>query len=215
MYVLGKYCLMITTMMIISAQHSYAQSQPLGQSGDWGIYIGAQNKELTCYVAAKPQTRAPADAQRNPAYFFISTRPAENVRQEISIHVGILVKAGNAWLITEHSTYELAAKESYLWVKNASENQSAIQAMTASRSITVRAISTSGKLFSDTYSANGLGTALNRSEKECRGIKPSAPSETTKAKPSVPSSTTSNDPPKNTSQSSRPNDACKRFPDLC
>ena len=42
---------------------------------DWGAYM-AQGKEKTCYALASPKERAPSTLKRDPAYVFISNRPA-------------------------------------------------------------------------------------------------------------------------------------------
>lgn len=215
MRALAKYSLLITTLVGISTQYAFAQSTPIGQSGDWGMYLAGTAAERQCYAAAKPQDRSPANVKRDPAYIFISTRPAENVRQELSIKAGFRASPSNAWLITETSSFQLATRDTYLWIKDAGQNALAIQAIANSRSFAIKATSTNGALLTDTYSAYGLRSALNRVDQECRGVKPSAPQQTAKPKPSIaPPATTSNST-NNASSSNRTNDACKKFPDLC
>ena len=54
----------------------------LGQYGDWGAYTASPNGNKICFALAKPKTSKtePAGRKRDPAYVFVSTRPAENVR---------------------------------------------------------------------------------------------------------------------------------------
>ena len=56
--------------------------------GDWGVYQTQAAKGRVCYTLAQPKDRAPADLKRDPAYAFISDRPAEGVRNEISFIMG-------------------------------------------------------------------------------------------------------------------------------
>ena len=56
--------------------------------GDWGVYQTQAVKGRVCYTLAQPKDRAPADLKRDPAYAFISDRPAEGVRNEISFIMG-------------------------------------------------------------------------------------------------------------------------------
>src|SRR5215813_12346383 len=57
------------------------QPQLLGQYGDWGAYTAAPGGRKICFVIAKPTSAqtTPPNRPRNPVYFFITTRPAENV----------------------------------------------------------------------------------------------------------------------------------------
>src|SRR5204862_2033065 len=69
----------------------------LGQFGEWGAYAANSGGKKICYALAKPSSSAtePANRPRDPAYTFVSTRPTENVRNEISIVMGYPVKAGS------------------------------------------------------------------------------------------------------------------------
>src|SRR3954454_2242626 len=69
----------------------------LGQFGEWGSYTANSGGQKICYALAKPTSSAtePANRPRDPAYTFVSTRPTENVRNEISIVMGYPVKPGS------------------------------------------------------------------------------------------------------------------------
>src|SRR5581483_11256201 len=68
----------------------------IAQYGDWGAYMASAGGRTVCYALAKPSSQAtqPANRPRDPAYMFISTRPAENVRNEVSIVIGYPFKQG-------------------------------------------------------------------------------------------------------------------------
>ena len=69
----------------------------LGQFGDWGAYTATSGAKKVCYALAKPASSQtePANKPRDPAYIFVSTRPAENVRNEVSIVIGYPFKPGS------------------------------------------------------------------------------------------------------------------------
>lgn len=146
-----------------------AGSTPLGQSGDWGVYVAGSGPAKQCYVAAKPQDRAPANLQRDPAYFFISTRPAENVRNEISIIMGFPVKADKPApeIQVGNDKFVMASQGPHLWVKEGARNGALVETMRRGSKLTVKATSLRGNLTTDTYSLNGLAGALDRVKKEC------------------------------------------------
>src|SRR5271156_2214922 len=61
--------------------------------GDWSVFQSQAGKSHICYTLAQPKERDPADVKRDPAYAFISERPAERVRNEVSFIQGFEVGA--------------------------------------------------------------------------------------------------------------------------
>lgn len=145
-----------------------AKPVPVTTSGDWGVFTTQGGKSKTCYVLAKPSARAPAALKRDPAYVFISTRPAENVRNEVSIIMGFAMKAGgDARADIGGVTFELAPQGSNAWLKNLAEQDRFLDALRKGSKMTVRAASAKGNVTTDTYSLSGLSGALDRLQKEC------------------------------------------------
>jgi invasion protein IalB len=64
--------------------------------GDWNVFVGQAGKGKICYVLAQPKTRAPDSVKRDAGYAFISDRPAEGVRNEVSFIMGFEVAGGAA-----------------------------------------------------------------------------------------------------------------------
>jgi hypothetical protein len=63
---------------------------------DWNVFVGHVGKGKICYVLAQPKTRAPEGVKRDAGYAFISDRPAEGVRNEVSFIMGFEVAGGPA-----------------------------------------------------------------------------------------------------------------------
>ena len=62
--------------------------------GDWNVFVGQAGKGRICYTLAQPKSREPAGLNRDPGYAFISDRPTEGVRNEVSFIMGFDVAAG-------------------------------------------------------------------------------------------------------------------------
>ena len=62
--------------------------------GDWNVFVGEVGKGRICYTLAQPKSREPASLTRDPGYAFISDRPAEGVRNEVSFIMGFDVAGG-------------------------------------------------------------------------------------------------------------------------
>jgi invasion protein IalB len=62
--------------------------------GDWNVFVGEAGKGRICYTLAQPKSREPASLNRDPGYAFISDRPAEGVRNEVSFIMGFDIAGG-------------------------------------------------------------------------------------------------------------------------
>ena len=144
------------------------KSVQIGTFGDWGAYQ-TQGKSKTCYALAQPKSREPSTVKRDAAYIFISARPAENVKNEVSVIMGFPMKDNSeAQVEIGDSEFGLIAKGSNAWVKNPAEEGHLIDAMKKGSKLIVKASSTKGKVTTDTYSLGGLGQALEKVKKECQ-----------------------------------------------
>ncbi|MDP2357252.1 MAG: hypothetical protein Q8M31_14475 [Beijerinckiaceae bacterium] len=153
-----------------AAQPKADPSKPVlvGQFGDWGAFATPQSKARTCYALSQPKTRAPGNLNRDPAYIFVSHRPAEKVRNEIAIIMGFDVLADSKPVAEiGNEEFELVAKGAHLWLRDASDEGKFIAAMRKGARLTLKARSTRNNLTTDTYSLSGITQALDRSLKEC------------------------------------------------
>ena len=71
-----------------------AKPNLIASFGDWNVFVGQAGKGRICYVLAQPKSREPENLNRDPGYAFISDRPAEGVRNEVSFIMGFDVAGG-------------------------------------------------------------------------------------------------------------------------
>lgn len=154
-----------------SAAVGGAQPTLLGQFGDWGAYTATNGGKKLCYALAKP-TSSQLDKQgrsRDPAYVFISTRPAENVRNEISIVIGYPFKPGSdATVDIGSAKYAMYTQADGAWIKNAAEEARMVDAMRRGSDMVVAGESGGGTKSTDRYALKGLAQALDRVAQECK-----------------------------------------------
>lgn len=137
--------------------------------GDWGAFRVEGGKDKTCYVLAQPKARDPSKLKRDPAYVFISSRPGENIHDEISIMMGFSMKDGSdAEADVSGTTFDLISKGANAWIKNPAQEAEFIHTMKKSAKLVVKATSLKGNVTTDSYSLAGLSQALDRVEQECR-----------------------------------------------
>jgi invasion associated locus B (IalB) protein len=148
-----------------------AQPTLLGQFGDWGAYTATAGGRKVCYALAKPASAQtnPANRPRDPAYMFVSTRPAENVRNEVSIVVGYPFKpASEASVDIGSAKYAMYTQNDGAWIKNAAEEARMVEAMRKGSEMIVSGESGRGTKSTDRYTLRGLVQALDRVAQECR-----------------------------------------------
>jgi len=155
------------------AAASPASSQPtlLGQFGDWGAYAATPGGKKVCFALAKPTNSrtTPPNRPRDPTFMFVSSRPSEKVKDEVSIIFGYGLKANaDADIEISGATYAMYTQADGAWVKNAAEEKSLVDAMRKSPDLTVKGTSAKGTSSTDVYSLKGLAQALDRVGQECR-----------------------------------------------
>lgn len=143
------------------------QGSAVAQFGDWGVFTSTTQRGKVCYAASQPKARAPGNLQRDPAFFFLTSRPGENVRNEVSLTLGFPLR-GDATVAIGSTNFALYTQANGAWIKNAQEEGRMVQAMRAGSQLTVRSTSARGNVTTDTYSLSGLGQALDRVAQECR-----------------------------------------------
>jgi len=136
--------------------------------GDWGVYTAQAGRSKICYALSQPKDRLPKNLNRDPAYLFVSFRPAENVRNEVALVLGFAAREnGPAEAAIGTASYALLTKATNAWLKNPAEEGQAIGTMAKASSVTVKAQSARGNQLTDRYSLNGFGPALERARREC------------------------------------------------
>jgi hypothetical protein len=148
-----------------------AQPALLGQYADWGAYAATSGGAKVCYALATPaSTRTtPPNRPRDPVYLFISTRPAENVRNEVSVIIGYALKPDSEVNVEIGANkFVMYTKADGAWVGNAAEEARMVETMRKSADIVVNGTSSRGTQSSDRYSLKGLSQALDRVAKECK-----------------------------------------------
>ena len=178
---------LLTVAAVMSCTAAIAQTKPapkkpakpepteqavlLGQFGDWGAYQASPGGKKVCFALSKPKVSQtnPPGRKRDPAYLFVSTRPAENVRNEVSVIIGYSFKPNSEATAEVGSTsFALSTQQDGAWVKNATEEAHMVEALRAGQSAIVKGVSAKGTRSTDTFSLRGLAQALDRVEQECK-----------------------------------------------
>jgi hypothetical protein len=143
----------------------------LGQFAEWGAYTANPGGRKVCFALARPASSQtnPPNRPRDPAHIFISTRPAEQVRNEVSVIIGYTFKDKPSPTIEVGPTkLNLYTEKDGAWISNAGDETRLVDAMRRSSDLVVKGTSSRGTQTTDTFPLKGLGQALDRVAQECR-----------------------------------------------
>ena len=154
-----------------AAANPAAGATLLGQFGDWGAYTANPGGKKVCFALGKPNssTTNPAGRPRDPAFLFVSTRPSEKVKEEVSVIIGYPFKTGSEAAVQVGSAnFALYTQNDGAWIKNAAEEARMVDVLKKGADAVVKGESGRGTKTTDTFSLKGLDQALTRVAQECK-----------------------------------------------
>lgn len=144
----------------------------LGEFGAWRAFAHQAGAARQCYVLGTPNASEPRDiqpgtARRDATNIFVTRRMGQNVRNEISLVIGYVFRAGSnatVEVVSQAGTrrFTLFTRERGAWLQNAAEEDQVVQAMRGGRELVVRGTSQRGTATVDRYPLAGVAAALDR-----------------------------------------------------
>ncbi len=151
-----------------------AQATLLGQFGDWGAYTATPGGRKVCFALSKPTASVDNPPNRrtsaNAVYMFISSRPTEKVKDEVSMLVtGYQFKPNtDASLAVGPTQFAMYTQNDGAWVKNAADETRLVDTMRKGSDVVIKAQTSRGTQTTDTFSLKGVAQALDRVAQECK-----------------------------------------------
>tara|TARA_B100000029_G_scaffold476722_1_gene521100 strand:- start:49 stop:552 length:504 start_codon:yes stop_codon:yes gene_type:complete len=140
----------------------------VGKFKDWETYVLNQNENKICFAQSKPIVRAPKKLKRDPSRLFVSFRPKENIKNEISVTNGYNFK--NKSPVTAKSgkkVYDLFSQGRFAWVVDGEEEIKLIKTMKKASRLMIVGNTDKGSQTTDHYSMMGFTKAYNLAKKSC------------------------------------------------
>ena len=163
-----KTLLIIIFSFIFSAANAEEDLKSLGKFKDWQSFVLTQEGTKICYAQSTPVLKAPKKLKRDPSRLFISFRPAENIKNEISVTNGyefklkapVSAKSGK-------KKYDLFSKGRFAWVEDNADERKLISTMKKASRLMIIGNSEKGVQTTDHYSMMGFTQAYNTAKKSC------------------------------------------------
>lgn len=179
---LGVIAISLAALAPAQAQRAPAKPQPqraaaagqgqallLESAGKWQAFSSQQGRSKICYALSKAETRVPANLKDVEGLLFISSRPGENVRNEISFVMNFDLKEDvEHQAIIGTDRFALVAKGQNMWLKNPAEETRMLDALRRGAGLEIKGTSKRGNPTSDKYSLAGITQVVKRAEDACK-----------------------------------------------
>jgi len=140
----------------------------LGKFKDWESFVLLQGESKVCYAQSVPVVRAPKKFKRDSSRLFVSFRPVENIKNEISVTNGYEFKQKAP--VTAKSgkkVYDLFSKGRFAWVVDSEDEIKLIATMKKASRLMIVGNSDNGNQTTDHYSMMGFSKAYSAAKKNC------------------------------------------------
>ena len=140
----------------------------IGKFKDWESFILSQEENKICFAQSSPIVRAPKKIKREPSRLFVSFRPIEKIKNEISVTNGydfklkapVTAKSGK-------KSYDLFSKGRFAWVVDNEDEIKLITVMKKASRLMIIGNTDKGDQTTDHYSMMGFTKAYNIAKKSC------------------------------------------------
>ena len=140
----------------------------LGKFKDWESFVLSQEGNKTCFAQSIPVVKAPKKFKRDGSRLFVSFRPTENIKNEISVTNGyefklkapVAAKSGK-------KSYDLFSKGRFAWVVDNEDEKKLILTMKKASRLMIIGNAEQGTQTTDHYSMMGFTKAYNAAKKSC------------------------------------------------
>jgi len=166
--ILKKIPFVVLFYFILGVSNAEENLKKLGKFKDWESFVLLQGESKICYAQSVPVVRAPKKFKRDSSRLFVSFRPAENIKNEISVTNGYEFKQKAP--VTAKSgkkVYDLFSKGRFAWVVDNEDEKKLIATMKRASRLMIVGSSDNGNQTTDHYSMMGFTKAYNTAKKSC------------------------------------------------
>tara|TARA_Y100000287_G_scaffold162940_1_gene143237 strand:+ start:604 stop:1104 length:501 start_codon:yes stop_codon:yes gene_type:complete len=162
-----KKIFIILILCLFSVNVSAVTPRSTGKYKNWESFIAETDKGKICFAQTVPTKRAPAAVKRNKSKLFVTFRPSEEIKDEVSLTSGHDYKTSSVTASSGKRRYSFFSQKDFAWLLDDQEEKKFIQLMKKATDIIVKARTTKGAETTDHYSMMGFTKAYNTAKKTC------------------------------------------------
>ena len=164
--VIKKIFLLIT--LVIFSFNAFANTpRSTGKYKNWESFVAETDKGRICFAQTVPTKRAPGAIQREQSKLFVTFRPNENIKDEVSVTSGHDYKSSSVTASSGKKRYSFFSQKNFAWLLDDQEEKKFIKLMKKATNLIVKARTTKGAETTDHYSMMGFTKAYNTAKKAC------------------------------------------------
>ena len=160
--------ILIFVILILFSTNLYAVSpRSTGKYKNWESFVTETDKGKICFAQTLPSRRAPAAIKRDQSKLFVTFRPSEEIKDEVSLTSGHDYKTSSVTASSGKRKYSFFSQKDFAWLLDDQEERKFIQLMKKATDVIVKARTTNGAETTDHYSMMGFTKAYNTAKKTC------------------------------------------------
>ena len=163
----AKKCFIILILGLFSVNAFAVTPRSAGKYKNWESFVAETDKGKICFAQTIPTKRAPAAVKRNKSKLFVTFRPSEEIKDEVSLTSGHDYKTSSVTASSGKRRYSFFSQKDFAWLLDDQEEKKFIQLMKKATDIIVKARTTNGAETTDHYSMMGFTKAYNTAKKTC------------------------------------------------
>ena len=164
---LFKRFLIAITFTLFSISAFADTPRSTGKYKNWESFTAETDKGKICFAQTLPTKRAPAAIKREKSKLFVTFRPTEDIKDEVSITSGHDYKSSTVTASSGKRKYSFFSQKSFAWLLDDQEEKKFIKLMKKATDIIVKARTANGAETTDHYSMMGFTKAYNTAKKTC------------------------------------------------
>tara|TARA_Y100000590_G_scaffold357357_1_gene412133 strand:+ start:28 stop:534 length:507 start_codon:yes stop_codon:yes gene_type:complete len=163
-----KILLLILFSVVCTISYGEENLKSVGKFKDWESFILSEEGNKICFAQSIPVVRAPKKLKRDPSRLFVSFRPAENIKNEVSVTNGYEFKSkAPVSAKSGKKSYDLFSKGRFAWVVDNEDEAKLIITMKKASRLMIIGNTDKGDQTTDHYSMMGFTKAYNKARKSC------------------------------------------------
>ena len=164
---LFKKFFILILFILFSFSASANTPKSTGKYKNWESFTAQTDKGKICFAQTIPTKRAPASIKREKSKLFVTFRPSENIKDEVSLTSGHDYKSSTVTISSGKKRYSFFSQKNFAWLLDDQEERSFIKLMKKATNVIVKARTTNGAETTDHYSMMGFTKAYNTAKKTC------------------------------------------------
>ena len=164
---LFKKILIIITITVFSLNAFANTPRSTGKYKNWESFVAETDKGKICFAQTVPTKRAPTSIKRDKSKLFVTFRPTEDIKDEVSITSGHDYKSSTVTASSGKRKYSFFSQKSFAWLLDDQEEKGFIKLMKKATNVIIKARTTNGAETTDHYSMMGFTKAYNTAKKTC------------------------------------------------